>query len=250
MKAIIGFLFILGYLNTTLGGVEIRFTQEKVTQGSLQKVELALDEESFSKLDSFNLQGSKINDVIYIQEVTPFTRKGADSYETNATIIFLKVPETPNGTIETPKGKLNVSWRSIEVVSTDVSENFLFGEFEIPKSPKLVLWLAIMFGVIAGIFGLTKVIKNIKKRNKSKKYISQLKLQIESAQTYENIVDIWKKKHEILKFLPEIQSSFATLEKELFLYQFKPTQSESEKESVKRAYFRFLEEIKGALNGV
>jgi hypothetical protein len=250
MKRLLYLLSFIFFVGTASAGVVIKFAEKKITQGSLQSVKLLIDEESFIKLDSLKLMGLTINETLYIQSVSPFTKNNSNDLEANATVVFIKVPKENSAIIETSKGKIGVEWENNEILPTEASQNFLFGNFEIPRSKNIFLGflILIVFGFLI-LIGI-KLKKTRDQKLKVKKYLDNIKDQILSSNDYHSIVEIWKRKHEILNLFPHLSIAFSNLEKELFKVQFKPVQSELEKEEVQKAYKFFLDQIKGDLDGI
>jgi hypothetical protein len=250
MKRLLLLLSFISLVAPASAGIVIKFAEKKITQGSLQSVNLIVDEESFTKLDSFKLMGLTINESLYIQSVSSFTRNNGNDLEASATVVFIKVPKENAAIIETSKGNIQVDWGNTEILPTEASEGYLFGNFEIPR-PKNILWgLSIL--IVLGVLVLTgiKLKKTRDQKSKAKKYLEKIKDQILSSSDYNSIVETWKKKHEIINHFPNLSSPFSNLEKELFKVQFKPVQSELEKEEVQKAYKLFLDQIKGDLDGI
>jgi hypothetical protein len=250
MKLLIIFLLILPLVVSANAGISINFPAEEINQGSLQDVRLIIDEESFSKLDSLKLMGLTIEETLYIHAISAFTRKSPTLLETSATVVFIKVPKKNSGNIETPKGKIEVTWENIKVKPIEAPQGFLFGDFDVPKAKNIFVWL-ISFFILTFFIFLGIKLKN-KRHNKltARKTLDILKNQIRTADDYDAIVTVWKNKHEILRCFPGLHNAFTNLEKELFRVQFKPVQSDLEKDSIGKTYRKFLEEIKGDLDGI
>ena len=250
MTRIILCLSLLFIITQANAGMVINFNEKKINQGSLQDVNLIIDEESFTKLDSIKLLGLTINETLYIQSISPFKKENSNQFSANATVIFLKIPKESSNVFETPKGKIEIAWGNIQLTPTEAPQGFLFGSFEIPSPKNILLVLISLIAIGALSFAGWKLKKKRDKKRKAQKILENLKKQIRNSGDYESIVETWKRKHEIISCFPNLTTPFAVLEKELFKVQFKPAQSDLEKELVKKAYDIFLEQIKGDLDGV
>lgn len=231
-------------------GINLVFNDKTVSQGRLHSAEMNLDLNTLSILDSKKLSGATVGETLYIVDVSPFMRNDAGAYNASATVIFLKIPKEEAGVIDTAKGKVSVKWGAIEVLPTEAPETFLFGSFEIPQGSNLLTLLSVLIGVLVLLFPIKKLYERRKNQRALKKQLDLLKKDIFDAHNYEGIVNIWKRKHDFLSVFPQTRESFQKFEEVLFKVQFKPTQSESEKERVVNAYLIFLDEIKGVMGGI
>lgn len=249
MRFLFFVLIFLPSLSNADAGIDLFFQHKNVTQGSLQSVEMTLDVETLSKLEANKLLGTTISDTLYIVDISPFIKKET-VYKASATVIFVKIPTQENGELETVKGKIKFNWGGVEVLPTEISENFLFGSFEIPKGRNLLIFLVLLVGFFLLLIPVIKIYKKRKKYRAYKNELMKLKKEITDAQNYGDIVNVWKRKHDLLNAFPKMKDSFQKFEKVLFQVQFKPIQSDLEKEGVVNAYKLFLNEIKGDIIGI
>lgn len=248
------FLILLILISTNVlaaARMEINFSSDKVKQGSLQKSLIKLDETSAQVIELQKLKGQTLGETLYIYSVSPLLRKdGGSTFEAEATVIFVKVPEQNKLGYKTPQTDIEVTWNQVEVIPTEAPQELLFGTFTIPSKMKLLTWFlllsAVVVLVIAGIKG-RKLLLN-KKALKIRKL--NAKAEILSAKEFSDVVHLWQKKHSLFREFPHIEEPFKDLEKVLYKHQFKPFQTETEKIEVMNAYREFTNRIEGGFNGI
>jgi hypothetical protein len=244
IKILIAFLFCqMAWGKVSL---ELKTQQATVNQGEIIEGVLILKE---GVVPPFSLRDKTFGKTVYLFSLEPFVGR-ASTFEAKAKVIFVKVPET-NILLETVNGEeVVISWSGLKVKPTEAVQSFLFGDFEIPARKKVLPWiggiLTLAFLCFIGWFLLSK--SNRKRLQKQKK--KMLKDQLSQADNYENVVTIWKNKHQTLKEFPEMDNAFKNLEATLFKYQFKPHRTPDEIQQVMDAYAKFRDEILKGQNGV
>ena len=110
------------------------------------------------------------------------------------------------------------------------------------------VWITLLIIILSfGGFVLWKKI-SLKRREQNRK--RKLAADFLACSTYEDIVEFWKKKHLYLKEFPQLENHYRIFEETLFEFQFKPRQSETEKEIVVKAYQKLTEASRGELRGI
>ena len=250
MKKII-FLILIFMSTAFFGtvGMHINLANSMVKQGKVEQATIYLDEPTAQKLLTEGISGQNLENTIYFLNVGPFT-KSDNNYEAEAKVIFLKVPERKVLQYQSAQGEFSVTWSPVEVIPTEASQQLIFEQFSIPHSKNILLWITVL--ALTGILlvGLIKVRKGMKVKAALKQKRLELRDELLNGNNYSEVVDIWKKRELFLEEFPVIISHFKNFEQVLFKYQFKPTQTEAEKNEVMQAYRVFIENIKGGLNGI
>jgi hypothetical protein len=146
--------------------------------------------------------------------------------------------------------EITISWNNIQIVPTEESKSFLFGDFEIPSRLVVFPWIVGVIGlgllalIIIRIRSLLKVKTSIKNRK------LQLKQEMINGTNYDDVVLMWRQKTRYLNEFPQLDTHFKTLETVLFKYQFKPQRTEQEVNAVMDAYQAFKSSVMGDLNGI
>lgn len=248
------FVFILILIpNVCLSSGKIYFelSEDKVIQGSLIKTKFKFQQNSDQSLRIENLEGISIGDTIYINQLLP-VNGDSDGKIINgdASILFIKVPEKSNLEHKIDGFNIEVTWKQVDILPTELPEELLFGEFNFPDTKRVILWIAIGTGILVFlVFIFLFWIKRKKLKFKKLKKVN-IKNSLLSPVSYNEVVYIWEMKHDILKVFPGLGDEFKKLEKVLFKYQFKPHRSKSEEEEVLVAYRKFIDSIKGGFDGV
>lgn len=229
--------------------MRVELSSAVIQQGSLIDAVIRLDAASVQQVELQKLKGVSLADTVYLYQVSPLIRSG-DSFEADAKIIFLKVPETKPVIHKTETNEISITWSDVEVQPTEAPEKFLFGQFEIPGPRRFV---EILLGVLAlGLIAFGVIRFN--KKNKAKKVVRQKRAELKdktmSAQSYTDVVDLWQQKSLLIKEFPHLGEPIKELEKVLFKYQFKQNQNETEKAEVMKAYRVFINQVQGGFNGI
>ena len=244
------FLLLLSGISSAAVRMELQFENGKIKQGAIESAKVLLSPEATQKIQLQKLKGQALANTVYLYEVSPLVRKeGANSYEADVRVIFVKVPETKFISFKDGAEEVAVSWNDIEVVPTE-AKGFTYEHFSIPSRPKIIAWTLIFLALIFLGLGGRQVFKKLNAKKKHKERLAALKNEILSANEYQSVVTVWMKRAEYLKVFPQIEPAFRELESVLFKYVFKSQQSDIEKNIVMEAYKSFLSKISGGLNGV
>lgn len=216
----------------------------------MESAKIILGPDAAQKLHLQKLKGQALANTLYLYEVSPLIRReGGNSYEADARVIFVKVPETHVLTFKDGSEEVAVTWGEVEIVPTE-AQGLIYEKFSIPSRPKIIAWTLIFIGLIVlGLLG-RKGHRKYASKQIQKKRLAELKQELLNGKEYQDVVSIWMKREDFLKAFPHIESSFRELESVLFKYQFKPVQSDVEKNIVIEAYRSFLSQISGGFNGV
>lgn len=230
----------------------VSFYDQNVKQGEIASAKIVIDPQSMQKFGLQKLKGQTLAETLYIYDVSPSMKKeGQNDYESEAKIIFIKVPETTEVKQNVDAEEVTLAWGDITVTPTEAPQGFVFGNFEIPRVGKWALYLLIGL-LVAGFAGslgywLSKKSKII---NEKKRRIQEAKAQVLSCSSYEDLVNLWKKKHHFIELFPHIKEPFLRFETTLNRYQFKPSRSEKESEEIMAAYREFKSSVEGGFNGI
>ena len=251
IKYLILLILICSQLAFGTTNLTLEFVAQEIKQGSLESVKIHLNPEAAQRISLNKLKGQTLGETIYLYDVSPLMRKaGSSNFEADAKVIFVKTPETNALAFKQETEDLFITWGNTQITPTEAAKGFIFGNFEIPSRPKIILWLSILLGVglltFLGFWGRNKY--RTKQALKAK--TRALKAELTTAQTYAEVVNVWKKKHLYVSTFPHIEDSLKDFETVLFKYQFKPRQSEAEINVVMEAYREFLQKIAGGLNGI
>ncbi|WP_408098459.1 hypothetical protein ACJVC5_05985 [Peredibacter sp. HCB2-198] len=251
IKYIVLFILLVPCLAFGASALNLDFGKNEIKQGSLETAKILLKADAVQRVPLQKLKGQTLADTLYFYDVSPLMRKeGSDYFEAEAKVIFAKAPETNALGTKFGEEDLLITWGNSQVLPTEAAQGFIFGKFEIPSRPKILLWLSVTLGVgilaFLIIWGRKKYL--IKTTLKKKK--RALKQELLSATTYQEVVDLWKKKHKFFDEFPQVEEPFKSFEAVLFKYQFKPRQNEAEISQVIEAYRDFVRKVEGGLNGI
>lgn len=251
-KIIITVLFLIMSISSfATSKMHISFQSSQIKQGSIVDARIIFDAGVVQRVDLSKIRNTTLSEYFYVYEADlPLRKMGEDSIGSDAKIIVLKIPNSQpvNHTIENEK--IEITWNNIEFLPTEAGKGFVFGDFNIPEKRNFVVVAIICLLLIIVSLSGWKIFNKIKIKKIEKERIKLLKKNIESAATYEDIVTVWKKKAELISEFPHLEEHFKNLEVILFKYQFKFSQTESEKNIVIEAYKDFIEKIKGGFNGI
>lgn len=251
---IILFLITLFISFSSLAGVvkfEIKFKDAKVKQGTIAPATLVFDAESSQKLPLNKLVGETLGKSFYIYSAKPFiTKNNWNALESEAEVIVAAIPESSPVVFKSGDVDGMILWNDVEFVPTEASGQMIYGNFEIPSRAKIIRWSLILIALAAAALIGLKVKNKLAKKNAIKKRRAVIKEEIMSVREYAEVVKVWQKKSEILKEFPALENNFKNLESVLFKYQFKSSQSETEKLQVMNAWRDFVGQSQGGFNGV
>lgn len=226
--------------------LEFRPNLSSVNQGEIVEGDLVLKD---GPMPTTSLRGKSIGKIIYVFNIEPFLGN-AGSFQAKAKLIFSKVPETTLAVESINGEEMIIFWNNLTINPTEESQSFLLGDFEIPSRKKILPWLIGLFA--ASITGslVWFFIKKIRRRRDLRQKKKALRDQLTHASTYDEVVIIWKNKHQTLKEFPTIEDAFKNLEVILFKYQFKPQRSPHEIEQVMESYQKFRQEVLKGTHGI
>lgn len=250
MKVILFFL-ILSPEVLSMDKLALFIPGSSVNQGALVKATLIVQPEAIN-FPVQKLKGETVGEAVYFQQLSPLLKKeGSVAYEADVTIIFTSVPENRAVTGKIAGQDLVLEWNDIRINPVEASGKMLWADFTAPDffegSWKWVWITLIIIPLLGGAFFLWKKYDRKRREKERRRKLSEEFL---ACSNYEQIVEFWKKKHLYLGEFPEIENKYRTFEETLFKYQFKPRQSELERELVVQAYKKLTEDFKGDLRGI
>lgn len=245
------FIFLIIFSNGIFAAAQmhIDLNAAVIKQGSLVDAVIRLDSNSVQQVELQKLKGVSLGETLYLYQVSPLLRSG-DSFEADAKIIFLKVPEGKYLIHKLGENEVSISWSDVEVLPTEAPVQFLFGKFEIPGKKRVVEISILLLIFSFMIFGGLKLKRRLKKKKELRKIRSGLKDKVMSASEYQEVVSLWQQKVLLTKEFPHLSDHFKELETVLFKYQFKQSQNEIEKMEVMKAYRDFVNKVQGGFNGI
>jgi len=246
---VIKILLILTFISCNVWSkvsLELLLSTASVKQGEIASGQL-LVKQTEGQAGLSGLQGKKLGNILYLLKVSPFMGKQGN-LESQAKVIFLAVPQNTSISEIINGEEVSISWSNIQVLPTESSKSFLFGNFEIPERKKIILWILIFLGLIL-VSGISFWGRNYfkHKKNNANKF-KNLKKELINCISYEEIVLMWRQKLLYLDAFPAIDITFKKFEEELFKYQFKSQRTEREVAEVLLAYQKFKDEVSGVLN--
>lgn len=231
--------------------LQLVFDESEVKQGALIKARLFVPASSIN-VPVQKLKGENIAETIFFQQISPLFRKeGSEAYTSDVVIIFTKVPESNMVTAKVGNQEFELQWNELKVDPVEATGQMLWADFTAPdffeKSLTWILWIVGVLLIAAGGFFLGRRFSKKAKEQKRRRLLAQ---EVRSCQNYEDVVNFWKKKRNYLRDFPHLEETFPALENTLFKYSFKPSQTETEKEEVLRAYKKMMEASEGGFRGI
>lgn len=231
-------------LNSASAGIELSFGKVKVRQGSIVKAEAILGADVSKEIKLNELEGKTIQDTLYVQSVENVNGK------IFFIVIFAKVPERASLPLKLGPLETSLSWKNLTVEPIDIPKSFLLGDFSVSGPLQVTNWvlglLLILFLFLAG----KRIYKKVQYKSELRKRKLELWEKMVSAKNYDEVVSLWQLKHIFLREFSSVEEPFKLLEKVLFEYQFKPSQTSEEKEVVMNAYRLFLDRTRGGKDGI
>lgn len=218
---------------------------------------------SFSALsDEVRLQFNKANSLVgevLPASVTGFTgepienkRIGDDLYivsmnEEVAEVIFLK--KLTNNQIQLNEAS-TITWSPIELkeIQLPQSVSLLDQKFELNAKKTWIVVLVVVLLLMA--FALKYYWSYIKPKQNLKKRKLAERNKIFEASTYDEVTDVWKKKHQLIEMFPGIEEAFLKFEIEYYRVAFRPEISDDDKKQIEKKYQNFLDLIRGMNLGI
>lgn len=195
------------------------------------------------------LKGKTLGKSLYLLNVSPFMGKQGQ-LASDVKVIFTQIPLSNTVTETINNEEITISWSNLQIVPTEATKSFLFGDFDIPSRLVVFPWI---IGVL-GLGFLSLIIIRIRSMLKTKSSIKARKLKLKeeiiSGKTYDDVVLMWLQKSRYLNEFPQLEDHFKKLEAVLFKYQFKQQRTELEVNAVMDAYQTFKSAVTGDLNGI
>lgn len=250
-KYIVILLFLLSNIAQAEVRLEIIFSNDEINQGSLQEATLEIETSSLQNFEIQKLKALSPNDTLYFHKLSPLMKSGSSGkYTSEISVVFLKVPESNSLKFSVAEQEVDLSWNDVHVIPTEASKGMIFEAFELPERRKILVWILCGLGIGAIVLIIFIVRKRWKISRDKKRHRQELKEDIFSANTYEEVISVWQRKFYYQEEFPHTAEGFKNLEKTLFKYVFKPHQSETEKTEILKAYRGFINEVQGGFNGV
>jgi hypothetical protein len=250
---VIRLFLVLFFIVPAWAAVQVRlhFPEGNIQQGAMIPVALTVESSLKAPLILKGLPGKKLGDSLYFHKLSsPLKKEGVNSFEAQAQVIFLKVPDSNSVTSKISDEEVVINWNSIQVLATEPPKELLFGHFEIPEKDQIFFWISVILLSLVLLFLSFKIYRKYRSSKQQKSKMFALKERLSSATKYEEVVGIWQEKSLLLQNFPQVESEFKKLETVLFKYQFKPHQTEDEKKEVMNAYKAFLDSTREALRGI
>lgn len=232
--------------------LKLEINESIVQQGEILEVSLQAKPEALKGLELQKLKNQQFADTIYFLQISPLMSKSGNEYlEAEARVIFTQVPKTNQITGKLGENSLSISWNPVEITPTEASQELIFGSFEIPERKRFIFWiivsiaLLIPFGVAGWYF-----FRKLKNRRLEKERIASKKAEVLNCRNYDDIVQLWKNKHEYFQLFPHIMEPFQKLEMVLNKHQFKPQQTEQDKKEILESYHKFSRAVEGGFLGI
>ena len=250
MKLIL-FLLILSSEVLSMDKLALFIPQSEINQGALVKATLIVQPEAIN-FPLQKLKGETVGEAVYFQQLSPLLKKeGSVAYEADVRIIFTSVPENRSVAGKIGDQDLVLEWNDVRINPVEATGKMLWADFTAPdffEGSWKWLWITLLIIPVLG--GGLFIWRKVSLKNREKERRRKLAQEFLSCSSYEDIVEFWKKKHFYLKEFPQLDMNYRTFEETLFKYQFKPRQTESEKELVIEAYRKLTEDCKGELRGI
>ncbi len=235
----------------SLDRLELVFQENEVHQGALVRGKLLLQPDSIN-LPVQKLKAATIGETIYFQQLSPLLKKdGSSSYESDIKVIFVKLPEAESITGTIGQNEVLINIGAIKVIPIESSGQMEWADFTAPdflQGSWKSLWITLII-ILLGV-GSFLLWRKISARRKVSARRKQLLEDFKSCTSYEEVVSMWQKKRIFFQEFPQLESNFSSFEEVLFRYQFKPKQTDTEKQFVLEAYRKLLSDNEGVFRGI
>lgn len=235
----------------SLDRIDLELNETEVHQGALVRGKLLLPPQSMN-FPLQKLKGTTFGETLYFHQTSPLLRKdGSSVFESEVQVIFIKPPESENVAGTFGQSELVINTGGIKVIPVEASGKMLWAEFTAPDFLKdnwsWLLSAALLMLLASAGFWIWKKINRKRTLRLRRRVLFD---EFSSCRNYDDVVSMWQKKRNYLQEFPQIEEKFRTFEEVLFKYQFKPRQSDSEKEVVMTAYRKLLSDSEGVFRGV
>lgn len=232
--------------------ISLTFPKSQIKQGELEEVDISMDFSSTQNFEIQKLKDTTPGDILYFHKISPLMRSDSSGTLTGrASVVFINVPETSFVRFKDQEQTVVLTWNNIEITPTESRPVFIYEDFTIPgrevfNSTLLIsgVIILLLIPVFVFVYLRYKKIRDIKLEKRL------LKDNLLSANSYEEVVELWKDKSRFIKEFPSSETAFRRLEEVLFRYQFKPSQDDSEKSEVMKAYRDFSDQMRENLDGI
>ena len=188
----------------------------------------------------------------YVGQPLDNKRVGDDFYiisldADKAEVIFLK--KITEGQIALDEKSL-IKWTPIELKEVEVPQgvNLLEQHFHLPSSRLWIMALVVIMVLLAlGIkydFIRYRTDQALKKMRQTQKDL------MFAATHFEEITEVWRKKHQLIEMFPGIEEAFLKFELEYYRVAFRPDIMDEDKKKVEKKYQDFLDLIRGVHFGI
>ena len=249
MKAMVIFILLLSAV--AQAQIEFTFQKAQVKQGSIERAVIRIAPETMQKISLGKLKGATLGESIYLYDVDALSRRaGAEVFEAEAKVIFVKVPTGSEVTDKSFGFGLPVRWSPLTITPTQEGQSLIFSNFDIPERSRTLALTGILLCLLLLGVGVFLFSKKLDRKRALKQNKLRLKTELLSAKSFEDLVVLWKNKSKYLDEFPQITEPFAHFETVLFKYQFKPTQTEREQADALDAYSTFVRNVEGGFDGI
>lgn len=232
--------------------LKLSITEPTVQQGEILNVLLQAKAQDLKGFELQKLKEERFADTLYFLKISPWMRKDGNEYlEAEARVVFTQIPKVNQLSDKIDESDVTIIWNKVEIIPTEASQDLIFGSFEIPPRQQVLFWILLTIAALIPI-GATVwfILKKSKMRRMEKARIAQKKAEVLNCSSYEDIVQLWKNKHEYLQLFPHVAEPFLKLESVLNKHQFKPTQSNEDKKEILESYRKFSRSIEGGFLGI
>lgn len=251
MNKLLIFILLFSSQLFAAGTMQLEFSGQEIRQGALVRAKLFVPPESLN-LPLRKLKGETLGETLYFHQLSPLLKKeGSLNYEAEVQVIFIKVPGNNNFTTQIGDHVFDLRWNSIEVFPVETPDQLIWADFTAPdffEGNLFWVWILLLVLIItsASYYAWRKVSARMTEKKRRLKLVSEFR----ACQNYDDVVNLWKKKRDYIKEFPHLDSYFIPFEEILFRYQFKPSQSENEKNEVLKAYRHLIDQSEGGFNGI
>lgn len=183
------------------------------------------------------IENKRIGDDLYIVSMN----------EESAEIIFLK--KLSNNRVMLDEVS-TIAWSPIELKEVQVPQgiSLLEQQFELDSKKTWVIVLVILLIIVA--FIVKYYFTHLKPKKMLRRKKQGEKNKIFEASTFNEVTDVWRKKHQLIEMFPAIEEAFLRFEVEYYRVAFRPEISEEDKKKVEKKYQEFLDLIRGVNFGI
>lgn len=240
--------FLFSFSAWSKVNLELRLESSSIKQGQIGIGTLVV-KSTDGNSGLAGLKGKTLGKSLYLFNVSPFMGKEGQ-LTSDVKIIFTQVPETNVVTETINNEEISIGWNGINVIPTEGSKSFLFGDFDIPSRLVVLPWIGIVIGLGLLALAIIRIRAVLKVKSDVKSRRQKLRDEIINSGSYDDVVLMWRQKKRYLDEFPQLDIHFKKLEEVLFKYQFKSQRTEREVSAVMDAYQVFKSSVMGDLNGI